>query len=61
MILKQEHVILVITPCVPDVFLTFLKIGPLRCCETPAMSASSPCRSGGMGVVLGDSGRGRVR
>jgi hypothetical protein len=61
MILKHEHVFLVISLCVPDVFPTFLKIGLLRCCETPAMSASSSCRSGGMGVVLGDSGRGRAR
>jgi hypothetical protein len=30
--------------------LTFLKIGPIFFNDTPAMSASSQCRSGGMGV-----------
>ena len=48
-------------PCVPDVFLTFLKIGPDFFNDAPVMSASSQCRSGGMGVVLGNYGRGRAR
>jgi hypothetical protein len=53
MILTQEACFLVITPpCVPDVFLTFLKIAPKFFNDTPVMSPSSQCRSGGMGVVL---------